>query len=123
MSNVKKGLLTASGEWRKHLRDLKRAFWKGERQAAGEAGIRGACEADVVWRAEKPDAVDWVEVSVRPDGLAMFTAFTGQTIIDPVFGDHQHSWPLIESGLYPSAYAARTAARQQIDWLKPGPLK
>ncbi|GAB5470909.1 MAG: hypothetical protein Kilf2KO_39390 [Rhodospirillales bacterium] len=34
MSHVKKGQLTASGEWRKHLRpDCKRFFWKGERAA------------------------------------------------------------------------------------------
>jgi hypothetical protein len=34
MATVKKGTLTPAGEWRKHLRWTKRAFWKGERQAA-----------------------------------------------------------------------------------------
>jgi hypothetical protein len=34
MATVKKGLLTVSGEWWKHLRSTKRAFWKGERRAA-----------------------------------------------------------------------------------------
>jgi hypothetical protein len=34
MSSVKKGQLTASLEWRKHLRDTKRVFWKRERKAA-----------------------------------------------------------------------------------------
>jgi hypothetical protein len=34
VANVKKGLLTAPGEWWKHLRSIKRSFWKGERQAA-----------------------------------------------------------------------------------------
>ncbi|KAA1052948.1 hypothetical protein [Azospirillum argentinense] len=35
MASIKKGLLTASGEWAKHLRQrAKRHFWKGERQAA-----------------------------------------------------------------------------------------
>lgn len=35
MATVKKGMLTASGEWAKHLRPfLKRAFWKAERRAA-----------------------------------------------------------------------------------------
>lgn len=34
MATVKKGMLTASGEWWKHLRMTKRTFWKGERRAA-----------------------------------------------------------------------------------------
>ncbi len=34
MATVKKGMLTRAGEWWKHLRRTKRAFWKGERQAA-----------------------------------------------------------------------------------------
>ena len=34
MATVKKGVLTVSGEWWKHLRSKKRAFWKGERRAA-----------------------------------------------------------------------------------------
>lgn len=33
MSNIKKGQLTATGRWAKHLRKVfRRAFWKGERQ-------------------------------------------------------------------------------------------
>lgn len=34
MATVKKGMLTKAGEWWKHLRSTKRAFWKGERRAA-----------------------------------------------------------------------------------------
>jgi hypothetical protein len=34
MATVKKGILTSSPEWWKHLRQVKRVFWKGERQAA-----------------------------------------------------------------------------------------
>lgn len=34
MSHKRKGQLTASGEWAKHLRPLfRRVFWKAERQA------------------------------------------------------------------------------------------
>jgi hypothetical protein len=33
MATVKKGLLTPSGKWWKHLRRTKRLFWKSERQA------------------------------------------------------------------------------------------
>lgn len=37
MATKKKGLLTASGEWAKHLRPWgKRAFWKAERKTADE---------------------------------------------------------------------------------------
>ena len=34
MATVKKGMLTSAGEWWKHLREMKRTFWKGERKAA-----------------------------------------------------------------------------------------
>jgi hypothetical protein len=34
MANVRKGHLTASGKWAKHLRFWKGLFWKRERQAA-----------------------------------------------------------------------------------------
>lgn len=34
MASVKKGMLTPSGEWWKHLRWTKRKFWKKERKAA-----------------------------------------------------------------------------------------
>jgi hypothetical protein len=34
MATVKKGMLTPAPEWWKHLREAKRAFWKGERSAA-----------------------------------------------------------------------------------------
>lgn len=37
MAHKKKGHLTVSGEWAKHLRKLKRnLFWKGERNAGKE---------------------------------------------------------------------------------------
>ena len=39
MANVKKGNLTASPQWWKHLRDWKRVFWKRERKAQ-EAQIK-----------------------------------------------------------------------------------
>lgn len=34
MANVKKGQLTKSPEWWRHLRRMKRVFWKRERKAA-----------------------------------------------------------------------------------------
>ena len=33
MASVKKGTLTRSPQWWKHLREYKRFFWKSERQA------------------------------------------------------------------------------------------
>lgn len=42
MAHKKKGQLTVSPEWKKHLRPyLKRLFWKGERRA-GKADARKA---------------------------------------------------------------------------------
>jgi hypothetical protein len=33
MANKRKGILTPSPQWWKHLREWKRVFWKSERQA------------------------------------------------------------------------------------------
>jgi hypothetical protein len=46
MATVKKGILTASGEWWRHLRGTKRAFWKGERRAAKKLALREAASED-----------------------------------------------------------------------------
>ena len=37
MATVKKGVTTSSGKWWKHLRWMKRPFWKAERRAANSA--------------------------------------------------------------------------------------
>jgi hypothetical protein len=42
MATVKKGVLTVSGKWWKHLRGAKRAFWKSERRAAKKFAQREA---------------------------------------------------------------------------------
>jgi len=46
MASVRKGLLTASREWWKHLRWTKRAFWKAERKAAKNAARHEAKSGD-----------------------------------------------------------------------------
>ena len=46
MATVKNGMLTKTGEWWKHLRETKRVFWKGERQAVRKL-IRNETEAGV----------------------------------------------------------------------------
>ena len=45
MATIKKGHLTPAGEWWKHLRWTKRAFWKGERQAA-KHDVKEQADAD-----------------------------------------------------------------------------
>ena len=44
MANVKKGQLVAPPEWWKHLRWVKRVFWKKERRAAKQLAQREAIE-------------------------------------------------------------------------------
>ena len=39
MASVKKGHLTVSGEWWKHLKWFKRIYWKAERRASRRDGI------------------------------------------------------------------------------------
>jgi len=39
MASVKKGTMTRSPQWWKHLKEWKRVFWKAERQAHKKAGI------------------------------------------------------------------------------------
>lgn len=46
MATVKKGMLTTTGKWWKHLRWTKRVFWKGERQAAKQFVHREATTGD-----------------------------------------------------------------------------
>lgn len=41
MATVKKGVLTRSPQWWKHLRDWKRFFWKAERKAAQRVAKAG----------------------------------------------------------------------------------
>jgi len=51
MSNKRKGQLTVSGEWARHLRPLlRRAFWKAERQAGG---VYARKERDALDRPER----------------------------------------------------------------------
>lgn len=47
MATVKKGLLTASPEWWKHLRETKRLFWKGERRAVKKSIRKTETKPDI----------------------------------------------------------------------------
>jgi hypothetical protein len=44
MANVRKGLLTPPHEWSKHLRWIKRMFWKAERKAAKASAQKDASD-------------------------------------------------------------------------------
>jgi hypothetical protein len=56
MATKKKGLLTTSGEWAKHLRKFKKGkFWKSERQ--GEKKL--ANEERVDFLINKFDSTEW----------------------------------------------------------------
>jgi hypothetical protein len=45
MATRKRGLLTVSGEWARHLRPFwRRLFWRGERRAARQEARRQATE-------------------------------------------------------------------------------
>jgi hypothetical protein len=45
MATLKKGILTGAREWWKHLRWIKRVFWKAERKAARQDAARQAKDA------------------------------------------------------------------------------
>lgn len=44
MATIKKGILTASPQWGRHLRSWKRVFWKRERKAAVRSAIKAVRE-------------------------------------------------------------------------------
>lgn len=65
MTHVRKGQLTAIKEWRKHLREWKRVFWKAERKEAQRQARR---EASEMTKARPPrrafDLEAWLALSV-----------------------------------------------------------
>jgi hypothetical protein len=65
MPGRKKGVLTVSGEWARHLRpDGRRAFWSGERKAA-QSHIVSEMDAGLPLRNKKKGAQQ-PESSVKP---------------------------------------------------------
>jgi hypothetical protein len=63
MTTVKKGHLALAQEWRKHLRDLKRLYWKRERRA----GISDAA-VQVTEAPEQTDLVTAIRRRIEPSG-------------------------------------------------------
>lgn len=57
MATVKKGMLTGSPEWWKHLRWTKRQFWHQERKAA-ERDVKA--RVDEIALINEPSEVDWM---------------------------------------------------------------
>jgi hypothetical protein len=58
MAHVKKGNLTASPEWRKHLREAKRWFWRRERRSE-HALAREEAEKETAPPDGKAGSEDW----------------------------------------------------------------
>ena len=118
MSTAKKGLLTASGEWRKHLRWMKRGFWKGERNAVSRSLVAEDSD-DEVARLTRSDGHRWVSFIHRPDGLFTFTEWGLMKDSDDAYlAGQTYSTPLRTSGLFASLEAARREARAAIAWLR-----
>jgi len=46
MAHVRKGQITSSPQWWKHLRDWKRVFWKAERRAARKHAVERVSSGD-----------------------------------------------------------------------------
>jgi len=59
MATVKKGILTQSPQWWKHLRDTKRQFWHRERKAA-ERDVQGRVDETAAMNAIDAE-IDWIE--------------------------------------------------------------
>ena len=118
MSTVKKGLLTASGEWRKHLRGMKRGFWKGERNAVGRS-LAAETSDERVSRITRFDEQAWVDFTRRSDGLFSFVEWRlHQESGDAYMAGQTYSAPQAGSGLYASLEDARREAEAAIIWLR-----
>ena len=118
MSTKRKGLLTVSAEWARHLRPYgKREFWRGERQA--ESVLARQETTAILQDADEPTAlesllqiVDELDPTVRsldllvPDKLI----FTGQAI------PHDAAMALLLDrllgrGLFPQGYVQQARGR------------
>lgn len=76
MAHKRKGQLTVSGEWAQHLRPLlRRAFWKGERQAVRAQLAQEAASARIRTKpepAEKHEGDNVTTSEHKTDGSFVF---------------------------------------------------
>ena len=118
MATVKKGMLTPSPEWWKHLRWRSRAFWKGERRAAKYEAQAEVAPELVVWRRDASDSQAWIEIIQRDDGLFYFVEERRSHVGDDgIVGAYEYSVPTSQSGLYGNLNDALRDAIEDIDWL------
>ena len=118
MATVKKGMLTPSPEWWKHLRWRGRAFWKAERRAADSEAQAEVAPELVVWRRDAGDSRAWVEIIQRDDGLFYFLEERRFHVDDDgMVGAYEYSAPTSKSGLYRNLNDALKDAMEEIDWL------
>ena len=137
MARVKKGILTtAAGAWSKHLRGIKRVFWKGERRAAGKLArslpeIRGgdgpALHSIELARRQGPEFRS-VRVSLDNDGTITMDAQDMGPAVENVWGDSDYEFwvrtapaavPKLAFELLREKFAGRLDAVDALrDWCK-----
>jgi hypothetical protein len=118
MSHKRKGQLTVSGEWARHLRPLlRRAFWKKERQAEnvlvreekGQVEVaresRGSVEALLARVEALPSGTASVELWV-PERITLREAEVAQDIAMAVLLDK-----LLERNLFPQGFRPEAGGR------------
>jgi hypothetical protein len=116
MAHKRKGQLTVSGEWARHLRPFwRRAFWKSERQAAGqlereehnamglERPVHGTVEQLVAEVDALPSGATSLELWV-PDQLTLRGEVVSKDIAMAVLLDK-----VLEHGLYPQGFTPHPA--------------
>jgi hypothetical protein len=116
MAHKRKGQLTVSGEWARHLRPFwRRAFWKGERQAARELereehnamGLERAAHGTVEQLVAEVEALPsgatslelWVPHQLTLRGEAVSKDIAMAVLIDKV----------LQQGLFPQGFTPHPA--------------
>ncbi len=117
MSHKKRGQITTSPEWARHLRPfLRRCFWKGERRAASElVRAEASAPADRIETGAVEDLIQQVG-SWSPDStvaelwVAKHLTFHGepveQDIAMAIVGDK-----VLSFGYFPGGFSASTGGR------------
>ena len=120
MSHKRRGQITVSGEWAKHLRPfLRRVFWKQERQAANELVRResvgslhsnqpsnGTLEALLASIEELPESAESAALWV-PENLTFETQEVEAAVAMAIVTDK-----LLARGLYPSGAVSAPGGKQ-----------
>ncbi len=118
MSHKREGQLTVSGEWARHLRPfLRRAFWKGERQAVRDL-LRNEGRSVPSSRQNKGTLEDLLAcVEAIPPGVARFDLWVPEhlTLSESAVGQEAAMAVLLDKllakSLFPLGFVAETGGR------------